>query len=184
MRCACRGRDPQPRTHSDDPRPARFTIRTRRPVRQHCRRRRRHRAGHHRGLESHRLRRPVPGDSHHEPASDRLGRPQSDRGLSRWADPDRARRRLERRRDRGQDLSCPDRRRRIPQAPPRPVPRPAGCPIRRSRPGRQPSVAGRRRSRGQHRRAATRRRPERRRPVRAARPLPSRSRGDRPDGAS
>ena len=42
--------------------------------------------------------------------------------------------RLGRRRHRGQDLPRPDRRRGLPQAPPRPVPRPAGRPLRRGRP--------------------------------------------------
>ena len=59
-------------------------------------------------------------------------------GLPRRPDSDRARRRLAGRRDRGQDLSRADGRRRVSQASARPVPRPAGRPVRRGRPRRQP----------------------------------------------
>ena len=59
----------------------------------------------------HRMRRTVPGDSHHEPAGGQACRGTPDRDLSRRPDSDRARCRLVRRSDRCQDLSRTDGRR-------------------------------------------------------------------------
>ena len=100
-----------------------------------CRRcRRRDDPEHRRRRKGHGLRRAVSGDPNHGPGHRRgwLSRqiPVFPGGLT----PSELVERLAGRRDRGQDLSGTDGRRRLPQAPPGPVPRPARCPVRRGRP--------------------------------------------------